>query len=271
MIKTIILSRDRAPELKLLIESIEKLAPDFNNIKVLYSYELEETKKGYQKLIEEAPKNIEFVNFLDLKEEMVKTLSEIDEPYVVFFTDNNVFYREFQFNPIINYLNENQNEVFCFSLRLGKNITYCQRLSATNKMHDIKDEGENIISWDWYKHYMDFGFPFSMNGHIFRTNEIKKMIKKVKFLSPVGLEGELESSFDTFPKTRMASFEHSVSVETELPENAGLINRYYLMGHDIDYNTLDFSDVKSTPHKTEFKLKKLENQEKALEDEKQSN
>ena len=62
-------------------------------------------------------------------------------------------------------------DVVCFSLRLGMNTTVCYTLSAENVLKDI-EAINGLMKWDWKLRYLDFGYPFSTSGHIFRSKDI---------------------------------------------------------------------------------------------------
>ena len=67
----------------------------------------------------------------------------------------------------------------------------------------------DVIKWNWTKHYLDFGRPLDLSGgHIFHKKEIFKLFKSWKYES---LE-ELENNFDKldyYPKEYMASYTES--------------------------------------------------------------
>jgi hypothetical protein len=130
-------------------------------------------------------------------------------------------------------------------------------------------ESDGALSWDWSVHYLDFGYPLSVDGHIFRTKDILKLTKKVGFTNPNTFEAALQI-FESFPKNKMTSFLESVLVNT--PNNIvntsfanrnGLthgadvreLNKKYLTGSLIDLESMDFSNVIGCHQEIEFKYK----------------
>ena len=49
---------------------------------------------------------------------------------------------------------------------------------------------ENNV-WTWKGAQVDFAYPMSLDGHIFRTKEILPLLIKLKYNNPNTLEGEL--------------------------------------------------------------------------------
>lgn len=261
-INTIVFSRDRAAQLKLFLDSINKNASGIFNLNVLYSYTDEEHQKGYEKILDN---NIYAnVNFIpeknEFKEQILELINEGGE-YFTFFLDDDIIYNNVDISDIIKTL-ESDDDLVCFSLRLGENVTKCYTLGADNVMHDILKEG-NIMKWDWSLHYIDFGYPFAMDGHIFRKSDILKLVKKSTFSCVEELEMALFDFADMFPRNKMASYTQSAlvgvpvgrvqeSLDSEmamaLKESRARImrkemNKAFLDGSFINLEEIDFSEV----------------------------
>jgi hypothetical protein len=141
-------------------------------------------------------------------------------------------------------------------------------MNTPNVFRDYS-ESNGALSWDWSVHYLDFGYPLSVDGHIFKTKDILKLTKKVGFTNPNTFEAALQI-FESFPKNKMTSFPESVLVNT--PNNIvntsfanrnGLthgadvreLNKNYLNGSVIDLESMDFSNVIGCHQEIEFKYK----------------
>ena len=85
-------------------------------------------------------------------------------------------------------------------------------MNTPNVFRDYS-ESDGALSWDWSVHYMDFGYPLSVDGHIFRTKEISKLTKKVSFENPNTYEAALQM-FSNFPKSKMWAYKESVLVNS---------------------------------------------------------
>jgi len=233
MISLIIFSFDQPASLRALLESIQKKAKSIFKINVLYKTSSETIEIEYLKLTTEFI-GINYVSQKDFKKQTIELLDSSLE-HVCFFSDGDIIYGNIQDDLLECFDNQN---IFCFSLRLGKNIEYCYRLSCNN-VFIPSGENEKHVWWNWVKHYSDFGFPLSLNGHIFRTKEIKKLVKNTNFNDVNSLEEGLQA-FDNFPKEEMASYLNSVVVNN-------------ISSEIINYDLIDFSEINSCYKKLEIK------------------
>jgi hypothetical protein len=266
-INSIIFSKDRASQLHLLINSLYKNAPGIFNLNVLYTYSNKEFEKGYEKLKEICKENFWNVNFIkesNFKEDLINLLKS-DYKYTTFFTDDDVLFDKVDLQTIEEALNK--EDVFCFSLRLGKNTKFCYTMNSPNQIV-ISNETENTINWDWQKSWHDFGYPLSVDGHIFRTKEIFKFTKSLNFSSPNTYEGSLQI-YDTFPKNLMESYKKSklVGVPVNLVNNTHPnlngqkfkfetkdLNDKFLEGNIIQFEKISFSEIIGAHQEIEYKF-----------------
>lgn len=209
-INVIVFSDDRPGQLSLLLDSIKKNAAEVFNLNVIYSYSDDSFKMGYDKVISKASDDVVFIEREEDFRVQVLTIINEGADYFSFMLDDDIIYREVSVDDIINQI-EADDEVACFSLRLGDNATHCYTLGTSNVLHDIKYDG-NFMSWDWSVHYLDFGYPFSLDGHIFRKGDIYKLVRKCKFSNIEMLEEGLFDLSETYPRNRMVSYKHSALV-----------------------------------------------------------
>lgn len=267
MINSIIFSRDRASQLKLLLDSLNKNAPGVFNLNVIYCYSSLSYKEGYNKLIEEYGNKVNFIEESCFEDDVKLTLNS-DYGFSIFFTDDNVLYRPINEDEIVSSFDD--DEVFCFSLRLGTNVTWCYTMSVENKLIEYETL-DNLIKWDWSKHYLDFGYPLSLEGHIFKTKEILKFTKKIQFDNPNKFEYKLQV-FNNFPKQKMSSYKESALVSIpnnivnrESPNISGtkygvsteVLNSNFILGNYINLDDLDFNNIKGCYQEIDYKIKVL--------------
>lgn len=261
MINAIIFSKDRASQLLLLLESIDKHAKGLFNINVLYKSSNDKFEEGYS-IVKTAYPNINWLcETSDFKSNVLSLFN--DSKYTCFFTDDDVFYQDVS-EEMLSKIDE---DVFCFSMRLGKNTKKCYTMNATNVLITDKEE-DGYIYWNWSKHYLDLGYPLSVDGHIFRTNEIKKMINKTSFHNPNTLEGHLQM-FDSLPREKMCAYETSRIVgvpnnrvndthpnlhSQEHGMSVDVLNNKLIAGNKIDISKLDFSNIIGCHQEIEYKF-----------------
>ena len=78
-------------------------------------------------------------------------------------------------------------------------------MNCNNVFLPLKKEN-NILYWDWSVHYLDFGYPFNLDGTVYRGKELLKFIKNINFDNSIELENSLQI-FDNYPKNIMCCFD----------------------------------------------------------------
>lgn len=271
MINGIVFSKDRPAQLKLFLDSVEKNAKGIFDLQVLYTFSDKYFEKGYSKIMESYPE-VKWVKESDsFKTDVLECIDRNNYEYTTFFTDDDIIYREIiKEEDLLKNLKEDK-DCFCFSMRLGKNVNWCYTMNCDNVIkEDYKDE--KFIRWNWQVHYMDFGYPLSVDGHIFRTKEIKKLTKKVQFHNPNSYEVGLQI-FDNFPRKNMWAFKESVLVNsptnivqstmqnihgTEHGVSAKELNDKFLAGSEIVMEKIDFSNIRGCHQELELPMSEIE-------------
>ncbi len=241
MINTVIFSENNPARLRILLQSIRKNYVNDFNFHVLHRSFNSDYEPLYEKLKTEfSDLNINWTGYSNFKEAVLRLVQNNSE-FSMFLRDDNVFYNPEDFKMIKPIMDSDQ-DVFCFSLRLGRNTKLCRNMNTTNTLMEESGD-EKIIKWDWSKHYLDYGFPFSTEGHIFRTKELLKLIKQVAFENPDQLEENLSEVFEYFPRNKMCSFISSVVVKDLAGPDQKQINEMYMNEKPIELSEMDFSNV----------------------------
>jgi hypothetical protein len=267
--QAIIFSKNRACQLKLLLDSIKVNAPLlFDSIKILYKSDGEYTL-GYDKLKNEYS-SITFYPERHFKMDLLRLIDENFEA-TTFIVDDAVIFSKIlaRKQDIIKSVVQNTT---IFSLRLGKNCVYSHPANLYYSLKEHTTEGEYII-FDYTKQEVgDFRYPLSTDGHIFNTDILKILLTEIGFSNPNTLESNLQRFVggNSIPTTiKCFSESKLVSIPVNLVNNVfnnryGLVhgisekelNDKYLLGKSIDLSILDFVGVNG-PHKEikyEFKI-----------------
>lgn len=273
MINGIIFSKDRACQCDLTLKSIFENAETLcSKINVLYTASLEEFDRGYSKLKKLWGKQVNFVKQTNFQKDLV-SLTTSTEPFTVYFTDDDIFYRKLKKKNSIYIINS--PEFACFSLRLGTN-TYIQdpyrgihtTFPAFNSWHD------EVLYWDWIQEQLhtNFAYPLSVDGHIFSTNLLLRIIDKFDYDNPNSFEGRLQQFSKNLPN-KMACFTKSHVVNTPLnrvqdtctnlagqrfPADAKTLNDYWLDDYRPKLKEMDFSNIVGCHQEISLRLTKNE-------------
>ena len=225
----VIFSKDRACQLDLLLNSMKRLFNEFShyNIHVLYTASSTAYEKSYNKL-KHTNKNVHFLMESNFKDDLI-SLVDTEFLYTVFFVDDIVWKEKFTINcQAFNILDKN-DEILCLSLRLDPNLTYCYAYNQPMSSPTF----DNEMKWDWSGQSGDFGYPMSLDGHIFRTRDILPLLNNLNYCNPNSLEGMLAEN--PINKSKMVCLEKAPifnipinKVQTHNKNRHGNISAEYL-------------------------------------------
>lgn len=255
-INTIIFSKDRACQLNLLLDSIDKYYPNLFNINILYTGSTNRYLNGYERTKSKFP-NINWCLEKNMSEDVIAL---VDQPYplTMFLTDDSFFFASIYEPETIIYKLSKENGFACFSFRIGAN---------TNR-NFIYDGSSGYIIYQW-RNYSDgyLSYPMSVDGHVFKTNVILEKMLKIERTMPNVIEGQLsricapemppfmscysQSSLVTCPVNRVQDIFTNWYGKTH-PQSQEYFNEQYLLGKKIDLSKLSNIQVTS-PHQ-EFNL-----------------
>lgn len=253
MINIIVFSKDRACQLELFLRSIKQYFLEFNEYKIniLYTFSDSKYEEGYKKVMNiHDDKNIVYIKeYQDFKRHILLLLDP-NNPYTVFFVDDIVFKNQFTLKSKQFKLFELNDEILTLSLRLNNYLTYCY--AARVRMEPPQFENNN--SYRWYGQQGDYGYPMSLDGHFFRTNDILFITRMIQFKNPNSYESILAGYPLNRPK--IICFEDSIIINNPINKVqdfnnnhhgnilAEFLNDKFLEGKIIDLE--DFKGIKNT-------------------------
>lgn len=188
MINITIFSKDRACQLNLLLDSIKLMFKNYNKyiFNILYTYSNEEFQKGYD-IVQKNHKDFNYIKENNFKLNTISLIQSV--PYTMFMVDDNVFKETFDFNSFEFNWFQKDLSIFCLSLRMCPRINYCYTENILTKAPYFLDTG----LWNWRESGLrgDWSYPMSIDGTIFRTNEIFPLIKELPYNNPNSFEAIL--------------------------------------------------------------------------------
>jgi hypothetical protein len=250
-------------QLDLLLRSMKKYFKEYLNypIKVLFDFSDVNYKIGYEKLQELHPE-VFFVKETFFKSDLL-TMIDISKKYTIFLVDDIIFKDHFSLECKEIDLFEKSDDVICVSLRLHPKLTYCYA-------RDIKINKNPILencAYTFEKTSGDYSYPMSLDGHIFKTNDIYKILVNSNYIKPNSLEGELNTNYRQIKKSKIICFEKSVlfnnpinRVQTEVCNKSGNIsstidlNIKFLNDKIIDLDYFDGFENNSVHQLVEVKI-----------------
>ncbi len=227
----LILSKNRPMNFDGCVRSIEQ---NFPYIKKFYFYignnKSDNISENYSNIINQMQKDCEvYWQILneDFYEDLNTIFSDIKEEFVLLMTDDTFFYvnlfSEHYLRRKLEYFNN--DDIFTLSLRLGENtVIQDPKIGSPMKVPEV-------TSWDWTKEPSDSnpGYPISMDGHIYRTTDIKKLTREAKFQNLRQWEGELSGNIRANPTKKLMCRLHS-SICVNIPMST-VLGPCYNSGH----------------------------------------
>ena len=215
----VIFSKDRALQLYTLLETM-KLRTDFEG-KIIIFYNVSSLKHNisYEELISESKIFSLDINWikekksLGFKKELLKILDTIKTKRIFFLTDDNIFINDFDLNSFkkIDFGN------YIFSLRHSKNISYSYMYNKKIKPPNFKTYNDNFCKFKWFESPYEWSDPWSLDGQIYSSNEIKVLSLISSYDRPNSYEQALKS-FNFLQRDRF-SICCSKSIILNLPLN----------------------------------------------------
>ena len=238
MLNIIIFSKNRSCQLELLLRSIKFFFKDWNTYHfcVLYTHSDLNYRDGYENAKSLHPEftyvcenDYSDISFKDHTLNLVKN----SLPYTVFFVDDNVFRQQLDLESETFQVFKQRKEILCLSLRLSPEINYCY---AFDKESHLPNFNQDLI-WNWRESQsqFDWAYPMSLDGHIFRTSEIKPLLDSIEFNSPNSLESNLASSPIDLPKIICFSDSKIVNIPANRVQNTHE-NRHGSLASELDLN-----------------------------------
>lgn len=242
----IVFSKNRAAQLELFIRSFRKYVknPDNYILKVVHHYTESHYAEGYKKLMNMNYPNVHYIKETNFWQDVVNCI-DTTKKYITFFCDDDVFKNPVDFyDEQMKIFNEDK-EIACRSLRLHPRLTYCYPMAIS--MRTPKFMENNIFYWTGQDG--DFGYPMSLDGHIFRMEDIYPALVKFSFPNPTMLENMLVGQQLRAPK--MICYNKSIivcnpcnRVQTVCNNIHGnvdtkVLNDNFLLGKLISFQNID--------------------------------
>lgn len=267
MIQAVIFSKDRPAQLDLLLRSLKLRAPGLiEPVAVIFKSTDYRTLYGYG-ICEEEHGQVTFLPESDLQAQTNILLEHGEGRFFTFLCDDDVFHRVLC-DPLPDLVFAYSHNILCVSLRLGLHTNYCYSLNREQQTPELSFIN-NTVLWDWRQADADWGYPGSVDGHVFKRDLLTRLLHGSKWWSPNTLEEQLQHAClhkDGVPGM-MACYERSVVVGVPVnlvndthPNRHGVkhardfleLNDSYLQGRRLSLSPFRTEEVDSVH--TEFPL-----------------
>jgi hypothetical protein len=208
----IVFSKDRPLQLDALLQSYFKCVKNSNaRLVIMYFASTPLFQQGYDILKKKWSLKADFVDesIVGFKPSFLSELGKIKTSHLFFLVDDIVFTRSVDLNDL---------KTFAFqgaipSLRLGSHLKFCYTMNLPQPLPTfrriVSPGKELLLEWDWKSGEFDWGYPFSLDGNIFSTEEIKFLARGLDYRAPNTLERALNGLCRFYDGRKGVCFEKS--------------------------------------------------------------
>jgi hypothetical protein len=156
------------------------------------------------------------------------------QSYVLLLVDDNLFVADFYARQAMETLS-GQPQAIGFSLRLGRNTTYCYALDRPQALPEFIPLAGGPVKFDWRLGEHDFHYPLEVSSSIYRTDLILKRLNRAWFRNPNTMESRLAEAWQTYQQdtpwllcyTQSVTFCNPVNqVEYQYQNRSGVVHAY---------------------------------------------
>ena len=200
MINFVAFSRNRPIQLHALLSSMRNCVDGPHSVTVLHRYD-SEYQASLDELVQEFHE-VRFVNETSFRDQVTKITSESGY-FIAFLVDDIIFKEKFSVDVPVSVLNQ-VGDSLCFSLRLGLHLDYCYPVDRPMKVPD-GTVSNGVFFWDWTSAELDWNYPLSLDGHVFRRDQMLQMISAIQFKNPNEFEAVLQFIAKQYQLPRICS------------------------------------------------------------------
>ena len=244
-LRAIVFSRDRPLQLHALLGGLFDRFDSPPPIKVLFSVSNARAETGYAQVAESFPgRNLELIHETDFRADLLRQLELAGDDRLFFLVDDIVFIEpvhtaDLQTFPIESHI---------LSLRLAPRITYSYTRGQNETPPPLSPT--EALEWNWSAGEIDWGYAFSVDGHIFSAAEILELARAVPFRAPNSFESNMQVYAPYFSARKGLCYQRPSlvnipcnRVQTEIENTHGELHQdqlldYWEAGQRVDFQKL---------------------------------
>jgi hypothetical protein len=212
-----IFSKDRAMQLDATLRSFYLNCRDSNGISLMVIYATSSIRHEAQyNLLKSEYSSVRFIRETRFKDDVLNHIFPFE--YVLFLVDDSIFVRGFSLKDVLKSLEEHPDAIG-FSLRLGRNTTYCYPYNRVQNLPRFNNFGHHMLKFDWTRAELDFGYPLEVSSSVYRVFDLHPELKKLSFTNPNTFEAQFVGIKYLFAGTKPALLCYEQSVAFSAPLN----------------------------------------------------
>jgi hypothetical protein len=194
-IVAIVFSMDRALQLDALLRSFLLNKNGDCKLIVLYKASDDRHRKAYLDLLGIYGNEFSFIEQNNsFKLSLLSILKSLNQDKLFFLVDDIVITENIDFN----LLSKTDTTKEIFSLRMGLNLNYSYVVKKQQELPAFNIESDEYLTWNWRNGNYDWGYPLSVDGHVFSKNEILLLAEFFEYNAPNSFESVLQEELSLF-------------------------------------------------------------------------
>ncbi len=245
-ISAIVFSKDRAMQLHALLNSFFDTKIGECNINVIYYYSNELHKKSYNQLRLFFRNKVNFIaenNCESFQLCLKKVIDKIPNGKIFFLVDDIIFTETVDYG----FLSSLDLSKIIFSLRMGLHLRYSYVVDSPQPLPENFIQDNFLLRWKWSNGKLDWGYPLSVDGHIFMIDDVSVWVNYLHFNSPSSFESALQKLKHvyhfkdgmSFTKARIVNIPAN-KVQSEVDNYHGSIHQDKLLELWLDGKAIDY-------------------------------
>jgi len=219
-LQIIIPSKDRAAQLDLLLRSLKAMFAEWDQqrVTILHRSTTNDYAEGYER-IKDCHPEFEYVAEVKFREDLPKQVG--DEPYLQFLMDDDVLVRPYSLECEEFVRFRDNPHIAALSLRMAPYMDYCY----TENMSISPPPFLANRAWLWPGMRGDWGYPHSVDGSVWRTEDVVETIQHGTYTAPNNLEPTLRFAMKR-PMALCFSEPRLVNIAANTVQDACAANRH---------------------------------------------
>ncbi|MBI1308991.1 MAG: hypothetical protein GC129_03900 [Proteobacteria bacterium] len=233
----VVFSFNRAMQLHATLSTYFEMCAHPAPVIVQYAASTPAHAKAYaevEKLFAKAPAKVTFVKESKFAQTLPQVLEMIPTRNMFFLTDDDVFIR-----PVdLSLAHKIDATRYLYSLRLGPHLrrSYTMAMAQTPPMFRPSSLGPDLLEFTLGEQGNEWSYPYSVEGHVFPTAEIRVLSRLTSYKAPNTYEGALHECADIAMARIGVCHTHSKllnipinMVQSEVNNRAGSISPEWLL------------------------------------------
>jgi hypothetical protein len=234
----VVLSKDRALQLYTLLYTYFKLVENPASLFIIYSASTESHARAYSEVVtmlEKVTVKLTFVReTMSFRETLLKILAQVNTKNIFFLVDDIIFIRPLnlkvasEIDPLQSILS------FRHSPHLRRSYTAAVDQAPPNFVP--APYGTDVLTFKWFEQGNEWADPWSLDGQILSTAEVRVLTRLSDFKSPNSYEGALKTFSDIVKNRSGICYGESKivnlpinRVQSEVPNYSGSISPEFLL------------------------------------------